>query len=155
MTLKNSRAPLLCHIKLCAPFHHHMWIQTGVWVRKRLCWVLTSVILTFDLWPWHYAWTSLLSMVITSENVMMIRWWEHSKKGVTDGRTDGRTEPFIELLGRSYNLLSRAAKYTYWVWYVETKLYRSYFTGIYLAKKIQSLNLLMGTGEGFIKADTT
>ena len=35
MTLKNNRAPLLCHIKLCASFHHHMWIQTGVTVRKR------------------------------------------------------------------------------------------------------------------------
>ena len=46
MTLKNNRAPLLCHIKLCASFHHHMWIQTGVTVRKRLNWVLTSC----DLW---------------------------------------------------------------------------------------------------------
>ena len=27
-------------------------IQTGVTVRKRLRWVLTSVTLTFDLWPW-------------------------------------------------------------------------------------------------------
>ena len=64
----------------------------------------------FDLWPRPFAWTSLLSLVITPENFMMIRWWEHSQKGVTDGRTDsqtdrqtdGRTEPFIELLGRSW-----------------------------------------------------
>ena len=92
MTLKNNRAPLLSIIKLCASFHHHMWIQTGVTVRKRLSWVVTSVTLTFDLWPWPLAWTSLLSLVITPENFMMIRWWEHSQKGVTDRRTDGRTD---------------------------------------------------------------
>ena len=27
-----------------------------------------------DLWPWPFAWTSLLTMVITPENFMMIRW---------------------------------------------------------------------------------
>ena len=85
---KNNRAPLLSNIKLCASFHRHMWIQTGVTVRKRLNWVLTSVTLTFDIWPWPFAWTSLLSMVIPLENFMMIRWQEHSEKGVTDGQTD-------------------------------------------------------------------
>ena len=48
MTFKTNRAPLLSNIKLYASFHHHMWIQTGVTVRKRLSWVVT---LTFDLWP--------------------------------------------------------------------------------------------------------
>ena len=92
MTLKNNRAPLLSIIKLYASFHHHMWIQTGVTVRKRLSWVLTSVTLTFYLWPWPFAWTSLLSLVINPENFRMIRWWEHGEKGVTDRRTDGQTE---------------------------------------------------------------
>ena len=92
MTLKNNRAPLLCCFQLCAWFHCHMWIQTGVRVRKRLSWVLTSVTLTFDLWPWPFAWTSLLTMVITPENFMMIRWWEHGEKGVTVRQTDGRTD---------------------------------------------------------------
>ena len=92
MTLKNNRAPLLSIIKLYASSHHHMWIQTGVTVRKRLSWVVTSVTFTFDLWPWPFAWTSLLSLVITPENFMMIGWWEHSQKGVTDRRTDGRTD---------------------------------------------------------------
>ena len=92
MTLKNNRAPLLSIIKLCASFHHHMWIQTGVTVRKRLSWVLTSVTLTFDLWSWPFAWTSLLSLVITPENFKMTRWWEHSQKGVTDGQTDRQTD---------------------------------------------------------------
>ena len=97
MTLKNNRAPLLCCFQLCAWFHCHMWIQTGVKVRKRLSWVLTSVTLTFDLWPWPFAWTSLLTMVIIPENFMMIRWWEHGEKvwqtdRQTDGHTDGRTD---------------------------------------------------------------
>ena len=87
MTLKNNRAPLLSNIKLYISFHHHMWIQTGVTVGKRLSWVVTSVTLTFDLWP--FAWTLPWSMVITHENFMMIRWWEQSQKG---GRTDGRTD---------------------------------------------------------------
>ena len=85
---KNGRAPLLSNIKLYASFHHHMWIQTGVTVRKWLSWVMTSVTLTFDLWPSPFAWTSLLSLVITPENFVMIRWWEHSQKGVTDRQTD-------------------------------------------------------------------
>ena len=92
MTLKNNRAPIFCHIKLYASFHRHMCIQTGVMVRKWLNWVLTSVTLTFDLWPWPFAWTSLLSMVLTPDNFMMIRWWKHSEKGVTDGPTDRRTD---------------------------------------------------------------
>ena len=97
MTLKNNSAYLLCYLKLFAWFYCHMLIQTGVTVRKRLSGVLTSVTLAFDLWPWPFAWTSLLSMVISPENFMMIWWWEHSEKGVTDGRI----EPFIELLGHS------------------------------------------------------
>ena len=87
-TLKNNRAPLLSNIKLYASFHHHMWIQTGVTVRKRLSWVVISVTLTFDLWPWPFAWILLKSLVITPENFMMMRWWEHSQKGVTDGQTE-------------------------------------------------------------------
>ena len=65
-TLKNNRSPLPSNIKLYASFHHHTWIQTGVTVRKRLSWVVT---LTFDLWPWPFAWTLLWSLVITS-------WWD-------------------------------------------------------------------------------
>ena len=43
MTLKNNRAPFLSNIKLYTLLHHHMWIQTGVTVRKPLSW---------PLWPW-------------------------------------------------------------------------------------------------------
>ena len=86
MTLENNRAPLLSNIKLYESFHRNMWIQTGVTVWKRLNGVMTFVTLTFDLWPWPFAWTFLLSLVITPENFMMIQWWEHSQKGVTEGR---------------------------------------------------------------------
>ena len=55
MTLENKRASLLCCFKLCATFHSHWWIQTGVTVRKRPIWVkiddfLSRVTLQFDVW---------------------------------------------------------------------------------------------------------
>ena len=97
MTLKNNRVPLLSNIKLCASFHHHMWIQTGVTVGTRLNGIMTSVTLTFDLWPWSLAWTSCLSMVITPENFRMIQWQEHCQKGMTDGQTDRQTDGQTEI----------------------------------------------------------
>ena len=99
MTFKTNRAPLLSNIKLYVSFHHHLWIQTGVTVRKRLSWVMTSVTLTFDLWAWPFAWTLPWSLMITPENFMMIWWWEHSQKGVTDRQTDRQTD-------RKYHSLS-------------------------------------------------
>ena len=106
MTLKKSRAPLIRYFKHCASFCSHRWIQTGVMVRKGVNWVLTSGTWNFDLWPWPFAWISLLLLVITPEIFMMIRWKEHSAKGVIDRRMDGwthrqterQTEPFIKLL---------------------------------------------------------
>ena len=49
MALKNNRAPLLCCFKLCASFHSHLWIQTGVTVRKRPNWVRMDNFLA--VWP--------------------------------------------------------------------------------------------------------
>ena len=54
--------------------------------------VLNSVTLTFDLWL--FAWTLLLSMIITPENFMMMRW---GKKVWQTGKQADRT---IELLRR-------------------------------------------------------
>ena len=102
MTLKNNRAPRLCYLKLSSSFHSHLYILTGVTVRKcpnwdKICFdhcdlELGPLALTFS-------WTSLFSMVITPANFMMIRWEQHSENGVaerqgswTDGQTDGRTE---------------------------------------------------------------
>ena len=112
MTLKNNRAPLLRYFKLCASFRSHLCIQTWVRVWKRLSWVLTSVTLTFDLWPWPFTCTSLLTMVITPENFIMIRWWEHGEKGVTDRQADGQTDG----LNQSYSCLV-AAKNSYSCWH--------------------------------------
>ena len=39
MTLENNRASLICCFKLCATFHSHRWMQTGVTVQKRPIWV--------------------------------------------------------------------------------------------------------------------
>ena len=54
---KKNRAPLLYWIKLCASFHIHQWIQTGVTVWKHPICVkiddlFSRVTLQFDLWPW-------------------------------------------------------------------------------------------------------
>ena len=89
---QNNRAPpLLSHIKLCASFRRHMWIKTGVTVRKRLNWVLTSVTLTFDFWPCPFAWASFQSVVISRKKIKMIRWWEHSEKVWQTDRRTGRS----------------------------------------------------------------
>ena len=58
MTLKNNRAPLLYHIKLCVSSKIHRWIQTEVTLRKRSIRVrinnfLSLVTLKFDGWPWE------------------------------------------------------------------------------------------------------
>ena len=50
MTLENNRAPLLCCFKLCASFHCHLWIQTGVIVQKRPIWVKISDFFC-PVWP--------------------------------------------------------------------------------------------------------
>ena len=54
-----------------------------------------------DLWPWPFAWTSLPLLVMTPENFMMLRWWEHSQKGLTDGRTGRRTDRQTDGLNHS------------------------------------------------------
>ena len=90
MTLKINRASLLNNTKHCASCHHRMWNQAGIMIRKQLSCVLTSVTLTFDFWPWPFIKTSLLSLVITPENFIMILWWDHREKGLTDRHTDGR-----------------------------------------------------------------
>ena len=56
MTSKNNRVSLLCHFKLCASFRNHLWIQTGVTVRK--CSIQVTIVdfsshvtSKFDGWP--------------------------------------------------------------------------------------------------------
>ena len=113
-----------------------MSIQTRVTVRKRLSWVFTSVTLTFDLWPWPFAWTSLMSLVITPENFMMIWWWEHGEKGVTDRRTDGQTDG----LNQSYSCLvaaknNRAPLLCYFKLYASFRSHRWIQAGVTVRKR--------------------
>ena len=95
MTLKNNRAPLLSYTKLYASFHHHMWIQTEVTVRKRLRRVLNRVALTFtsdiDLLHGYH------SLVIGNDSwkfrddTMTGTLWKMCNRQ-TDGQTDRQTD---------------------------------------------------------------
>ena len=80
-----------------------------------------------DLWPWPFAWTSLLSLVITPENFVMIQWQEDSEKvWQTDRRTDGRTERGVlraawsqlkKILKKKHKKVRAPIKLTYhWSW---------------------------------------
>ena len=53
MTLENNRTPVLYHIKLCASFQNHGWIQTGVTVRKRSIRVKIGIFVPFNLEIWR------------------------------------------------------------------------------------------------------
>ena len=101
MTLKNNRAT--------SPKHHHdhqaICIISSSFVNSNWSYSPETVKLGIDLCDldlWPFAWKSLLSLVITPENFMMIRWWEHGEKGVTDGQTDE--------LNQSYSCLVAAKK---------------------------------------------
>ena len=52
MTSKNNRALLLYYVKLCTSFQIHLWIQTGVTVRKRSIRVKNGDILC-PAWLWY------------------------------------------------------------------------------------------------------
>ena len=102
MTLKNNRAPLLSNIKLYASFHHHMWIQIGVTIRKPSSWVVTFVTLTFDLDLLHGRYPGPWWLLLK------ISWWYDDGNIVkkvwrTDRRTDGQTDRQTE------NTIHRAA----------------------------------------------
>ena len=90
MTLKNNRTPLLCYFKLCASFQSDM---NSNWRYSPETAQLDFDHCDFDLWPLTLKFCmNILSLVITSGNVIMIWWWKHSKKCVTDRQTDGRTD---------------------------------------------------------------
>ena len=50
MTLKNNMTLLLCYSKLCASFHSHLWIQTGVTIRKTQIGAKKFDLCDLDLW---------------------------------------------------------------------------------------------------------
>ena len=54
MTLKNNRAPLLFHFKLCALFYNHLWIPAEVTIWKRPIWVkISDFLFCVNLEAWH------------------------------------------------------------------------------------------------------
>ena len=99
--LKNNRAPLLCHFKLCASFRSHRWIQTGVTVRKRSIRLKLGQDLFWPLWYWPL--TSGLNLLHEHHFCqwglfLTISWWYDERNIVktvwrqTDGRTDRQTD---------------------------------------------------------------
>ena len=83
MASKDNRAPLLCYCKICASFGAHLWIQTGVAIRKQPNWgKIYFDLCDLDLWPLSL--TFCMDIIITPENFMMIWWQENCEKGVTD-----------------------------------------------------------------------
>ena len=87
------------HFYATASFVHH-FVAIGEFKQELqsgnaqfgLSWVMTSLTLTFDLWPWPFARSSLLSLVIIPENFVMIRWQEQRGDRQTDRQTDRRTD---------------------------------------------------------------
>ena len=104
MTSKNDKAPLLCHCKLCASFHSHGWIQTGVTVQKRPNWG-KNCFDPFDLDLWHLTLTFCTNIIFVNGNHSW-KFYDDTTRGTLLKRchrqTDGQTEVFLELLGRSW-----------------------------------------------------
>ena len=106
MTLKNNRAPLLCCRQLCAWFHCHMLIQTGVKSPETA--KLGVDLCDLDLWPL----TLTFSMDITSDHgnncwkfrddTMMGTWWKRCD-GQTDRQTDGLNQSYSCLVAAKNN----------------------------------------------------
>ena len=101
----GNRAPLLCHVKLCASFHSYWWIQTGVTVRKcpnwgNICFDLCDL----DLWPLTLTFCMDITFVNgnnswqfhddTVTGTLFKKVWQTG--GQTDRQMDGRTEGWME-----------------------------------------------------------
>ena len=95
MTLKNNRAPLLSYFKLSALFRSHLWIQTGVMVRKSPNWGKTCFDLC-DLHLWPLTLISYTDITFVDGNISC-KFHDDTITGTEwkgcDRRTDGRTGP--------------------------------------------------------------
>ena len=96
---KNSRTPLRCYFKLCAAFRSHLWIQTGVMVRKSSNWDK----ICFDLYYlklWPLALTLCMDIAFVNDNnswefqddMMRGTLWKRCNGRTADSRTDGQTD---------------------------------------------------------------
>ena len=94
MTLKNNRAPLPCCFQLCAWFHCHMWIQTGVKSPETA--KLGVDLCDLDLWPLILTfWMDIMfghgnNSWKFHDDTMMGTWWQRCAR-----QTDRRTENTI------------------------------------------------------------
>ena len=97
VTLKSDEWPwkTIGHLFYATSSHVHHFVaicefKLELWSKKaqicKICFDLSDL----DLWSLTltFAWTSHLSMVITPENSMMIRWTEHSASGFSDDQQD-------------------------------------------------------------------
>ena len=96
--LKNHWTPLLSDIKLYATFHLDFLVQTGVTVRKRLSWVVTSVTLTFCMDITSVIGNNKIAWLYDDGNI--VKRVSQTDR-LTGSQTDRRTDWAIELLGRS------------------------------------------------------
>ena len=118
-------APLLINIKLCASFHYLMWWNYSPETAKL---GLDFCDLDLCIWPWLFAWTSSLSMVITLKNFRMIRWHKRCQNGVTDGRTDGQTE--INFLRAAWQQLKTRAMFEHVYLYTDIGILAHITSGV-------------------------
>ena len=75
ISVKNKRASLLCHFRLCASFRSHWWIRTGVAVQKRTVWVkIFQAPFPFAVWSMFASKRLLCSHILW----IYIKWsaWE-------------------------------------------------------------------------------
>ena len=68
ITLKNNRVHLLYCFKLCASFHSHQWILTGVTVRKRPIWLKIEVLC--------FVWPAICKMILKNNRAPLLCCFE-------------------------------------------------------------------------------
>ena len=93
MTSTNNRALLLWYFKLCASLRSHLWIRTGVTVRKLPNWNF-FYLCYLDLCLWTLTFCKAITSLnryYSSKHVLMIRLQEHYEKRCNRG-TDRRTD---------------------------------------------------------------
>ena len=118
-------------------------------------WPLT---LTFYLWRWPFACTSLLSMVISPKNFMMIQWWEHSEQGKSEGfescdRPIVRKRPIWVKIG---DVLYRVTlKFDGWPWKTKGHLSFAVWSFVQHFKAIGEFKLELQSGNGQFGSNST
>ena len=123
MTLKNIRALLLCYFELCASFHNHRSIQTGVTFRKRSIRVkIHYIFVSCDLEIWQ--------MTLKNNRASLVCFfkryaWFHSHLWIQTGVIVQK--PPIRLKFGDFFLSRAASKFDRWPWKTIGHLSLTYF----------------------------